>query len=146
MDPVKAVAPDSGELFQEYLSPFWMIVACCLVNQTHWRVAKTVLAQLQNVCGECSDREAAGKIAAMGSLATILRPLGFQNRRAVSLKRLGILWEANPPQTAEDIRKLPGCGEYAVQSWMIFRENKRPAAVTDHKLQWYLDTYPEMVS
>lgn len=113
-----------------------MMVACILINRTHWRQVKPVLEQLR-------ERYPSPKRLISGSeadLIEIIRPLGFYNRRATSLRRFAQAWEDNPPVTWFDIWRMPGCSTYAAQSWQIFVQNEVPKGeITDHKLQWYLE-------
>jgi endonuclease III-like uncharacterized protein len=139
--------PDSGQLFQEYLSPFWMMVACMLVNRTHWRQARLALSELQYMY-QGNDQEAARKMgsAPVEYLVEVVRPLGFYNQRASSLSRMAALWGSNPPHNAGELLKFPGLGDYAYQSWLIFVDKQRPQGeIKDSKLQWYLDQHPEIV-
>ena len=137
-------APDSGRLFQEDLrrDPFWMLVTCILINRTHWRQVAPVLEKLRARC------EGAFALCRMPieDLITILRPLGFYNRRASVLRRFSQAWMEREPETWQDVMRMPGCGEYAAQSWQIFEQNERPCGpVADHKLRWYLEHRPEVM-
>lgn len=134
-----AQRPDSGRLFQEDLvsDPYWMMVGCILVNRTHYRVSGSVLLRLMTRYG---SPEGVAK-APFEDILDVVRPLGFQNRRTATLKNFTTVWLANPPTTAEDISRMPGCGQYAVHSWMIFMEGRFPpvSEIKDGKLAWYLE-------
>jgi methyl-CpG-binding domain protein 4 len=133
------VKPDSGVLFQEVLreEPFWMLVACILINRTHWRQVEPVLQKLR---ARCKGPKTFLSMP-IGELIEILRPLGFYNRRASVLRRFALDWLDEEPTSSERVMKMSGCGEYAAQSFLIFVEGGRPPAdkVTDHKLSWYLE-------
>lgn len=123
-------------LFQERLldEPFWLLVACSLVNLTTWDVARRCFERLRaryvHPCVLAVARES--------DLHEALRPLGLWRRRAISLKRLANAWLSSPPKTAEDVLKLPGCGKYASDSWAIFIDGRHDVQATDGKLLWYL--------
>ena len=137
-------APDSGRLFQEDLrsEPFWMLVACILINRTHWRQVKPVLERLRARCEGPLDLL---KLSVEETIE-ILRPLGFYNRRTSSLRCFAHKYLLSRPETWQDVLRMPGCGEYAAQSFQIFVQNERPAGgVTDHKLQWYLENRTEVM-
>ena len=74
-----------------------------------------------------------------GALVDVVRPLGFQNGRARSLKAYAAAWLALPPATRADVLALPGCGAYAADSWAVFVEGLRDVAPLDGKLNWFLD-------
>lgn len=139
-----AQAPDSGRLFQEDLKsdPFWMLVACILINRTHWRQVKPVLERLRERCPQPQRF----LVCPVEEMIEIVRPLGFYNRRTSLLRRFALSWGDQPPQTWQEVMRMPGCGEYAAQSWQIFVQNEFPiGTVTDHKLQWYLDRQVEVM-
>lgn len=136
---VTPIAPDSGRLFQQELAsdPFWMLVACILINRTHWRQVKPVLERLRATC-----KDARGLVRApIEDVLEAVKPLGLHNRRASVLRRFALDWTDQAPRTGEDVMKMTGCGEYAAQSWMIFVEHRLPRMdrVTDNKLMWYVN-------
>lgn len=122
-------------MFQEDLlaQPYWMLVACSLVNLTNWETARPVHAGLM------ADYTV-GEIAALDpeDLHERLQPLGLWRRRSASLVKLACAWLERPPSTAADVLKLPGCGRYASDSWAIFIDGRTDVDPTDGKLTWYL--------
>lgn len=127
--------PEAGELFQERLreTPFWMLVACSLVNLTTWRQARPALDWLM---ARYPTPEALSA-ARPEDLHEALQPLGLWRRRAVSLVRLAGRWLEVDPGSVK-IESLPGCGKYAADSWAIFVEGRTDVDPTDGKLTWYL--------
>jgi endonuclease III len=123
-------------LFQEDLraEPFWMLVGCQLVNRARWSVARGVMDRLRLRWGSPEDLSR----AALGDIAHVVRPLGFQRSRAGSLRRFAGAWLMDEPGTREDVLAMPGCGGYAADSWAIFVEGRRDVAPTDSRLVWYL--------
>jgi endonuclease III len=131
--------PAAGELFQQRLreTPFWMLVACSLVNLTTWQQAQPALEALM----ARYPTPGSLRLAKPDDLHPVLRPLGLWRRRAVSLVRLGQEWLRDPgPRGIMDIYRLPGCGKYAADSWAIFVEGRTDVDPTDGKLSWYLRT------
>jgi endonuclease III len=129
--------PSDGELFQQRLreTPFWMLVACCLVNLTTWQQARPALEVLleRYPTPECLSQ------ASPEDLHPTLQPLGLWRRRAISLVRLAQEWlRGTGPRGTMDIYRLPGCGKYAADSWAIFVEGRTDVDPTDGKLSWYL--------
>ncbi len=128
--------PPEGRLFQERLrfNPFWMLVACQLVNLTHWRQAEPVFRQLlaTYLTPEVLAR------AAPGILYETLRPLGLGRKRAATLIELARAWIDGPPGDYDGVLGLPGCGKYAADSWAIFVEGRTDVEPDDGKLSWYV--------
>lgn len=129
-------APPRGMLFQEYLvtQPFWMMVACILVNLTTWEKARLVHSKLKR---KFKDHNELAKVTPE-SLYGMLRALGLWRIRSKSLVKLATEWKKNPPKCADDIRKLPGCGKYAADSWSIFVDNNLDVKPDDGKLNWFM--------
>lgn len=132
------VAPPRGRLFQEDLlaQPFWMLVACQLVNLTTWEKARVVHEELARRWPSPADL----CVADRAQLEEALRPLGLFRRRARSLVGMADEWLCGgPPRDADDVaRRMPGCGKYAADSWAIFVDGRTDVTVTDGKLAWYL--------
>jgi len=113
-----------------------MLVACHLVNRASWSVARAVLYEILFrwptvlSLSDADDEE----------LKKIVRPLGFHTKRSLTIMRLARSYLFSPePMTADDVERLPGCGRYAADSWKIFVEGHRDIAVTDGRLQWFLE-------
>jgi endonuclease III len=130
-------APIRGKLFQEDMldEPFWLLLACSLVNLTNWETAQPIHAGLM---ARYSIEEIAGLDPE--ALQEDLRPLGLWRRRSLSTVRLARAWLAGPPGRAADVLKLPGCGQYASDSFAIFIEGRTDVDPTDGKLNAYLLT------
>jgi endonuclease III len=128
-------APKAGRLFQEHLAsqPFWMLVACSLVNRTTWDKARTVHSRLK-----LRYKTAKGLAAAAPEdLHGALRPLGLWRQRSRVLVALAQSFYYWRPSTAEEVARLPGCGKYAADSWAIFIEGRTDVRPDDGKLRWY---------
>lgn len=134
--------PPRGKLFQEDLrtEPFWMLVACALVNKTTWEQAEPAFLEMR---GKWPGPEQLAK-AHLGSLRRMLRPLGLWRQRSLRLRQLSELWLAwGPPTDSTEVLTLPGCGRYAADSWAIFIEGRQDVAPKDGKLSWYVETRME---
>lgn len=130
-------APPDGVLFQERLraDPFWMLVACSLVNLTTWKCARPVFDELVRRYPSHADMARAKP----EDLHDLLKPLGLWRRRAISLTRLANEWaDGKRPLDSKGVKKLSGCGRYASDSWAIFIDGRTDVEVTDGKLSWYL--------
>lgn len=132
-------------LFQECLKyePFWMLVACILVNRTKWTAAEPVLAAVRERWPTTHRLSWADQ----GELEEVLRPLGFGRQRAGRLIDLAKEWQRiyvfenqRRVRTADEVLKLPGCGKYAADSWAIFVEERLGVKPTDRALKEYLAT------
>lgn len=128
--------PVEGRLFQERLrhNPFWMIVACQLVNQTTWLQAEPafrwMLARYLTPEALADTRPE--------RLHRALRPLGLWRRRSAMLVKFARAWLASPPGTYNEVLGMPGCGCYAADSWAIFVEQRLDVEPEDGMLNWYL--------
>ncbi len=128
--------PPGGRLFQETLRrrPFWMLLACQLVNRTTWRLARPAheeLMRLHTIRSLATERPEA--------LHDLLRPLGLWRRRAIIVPRMADAWLRRRPSSYDDVLELPGCGRYAADSWGIFVEGNTDVEPDDGKLSWYMD-------
>jgi len=128
-------------MFQEALraEPFWMLVACQLVNRATWTKARGVLTEVRRAWSTpwlLADAE-------FGDLEVILRPLGLSAGRTRNLTAFAAEWRKHSLTTSwgdltrEKVLALPGCGPYDADSWAIFVEGRRDVMPTDHKLTWY---------
>lgn len=133
-------------LFQERWRrrPFWMLVGCILVNRTRWAQARPVHAALVR-----DYRTAAGLADAdVGLIQRAVDPLGLSTIRALSLVRLAREWRRygggwhRRHLRRPDVLRLPGCGDYAADSWSIFIEGRLYRRPTDRRLREYLAQHP----
>jgi methyl-CpG-binding domain protein 4 len=123
-DPTPAPSgrrPFSGPLLQELLAapdPWRLLVGCVLLNRTRREQADLVWPRL---FARWPDAPALAD-ADPGELAELLRPLGLWRQRSRSLRELSAAWAAGE----RDVRRLPGCGEYAAASYAIFVDGQLP--------------------
>lgn len=123
--------------------PWRMMVVCILLNQTTRRQVEPVLSQLFTVAPTPQDMVRLPD----AKLVEILRPLGLQNRRAVTLRAFSRDWMyhmRNHPPGTDPMMWLPKChgiGEYAVDSYRIFvKQNYQQPTSLDKELLAYLDS------
>ena len=120
-------------LIQEDLWPdkWKMLVSCVLLNRTARKQVERILPQLFALCPTPNDMAQCDPAL----LASVISPLGFKNRRAVTLINLSKNF-LMPNWTHAS--ELPGIGEYGSAVWDIFVLNKLPdQAPNDHALTWY---------
>jgi adenine-specific DNA glycosylase len=116
------------------MTPFWMLVACILVNRTQWATAKPVF-DLVRFKWPSPEHLAE---ADLRSLKPAVKGLGLYTRRSRDLRGMARRWLDGIPRTAEDVMELPGCGKYAADSWAIFVEGRTDVHPDDGKLTWYM--------
>ncbi len=104
-------------LLQEELrdDPWKLLVACMLLNQTSHKQVRPIIWTLF----ERYPTAAAMSDADETELAALIKPLGFQNRRAKSLRRMSADFAAG-----KRIDELHGVGKYARDSYAIFVEGR----------------------
>jgi endonuclease III len=67
-------------------------------------------------------------------LSEMLKPLGFYNKRAITLKRMSLEYVRG----FTDVSALYGVGKYATDSWEIFQNNNTDVQPEDDVLKEYL--------
>jgi len=134
----KLSVPKKGQLFQERLkyNPFWMLVACQLVNLTNWEGQAE--PAFQYILARHLTPESLAEAEAE-TLHEILKPLGLWRRRAITLPKFARAWLQGKPECYDDVLKMPGCGKYSADSWAIFVDGRLDIQPNDGKLNWYID-------
>ena len=127
--------PDD-RLFQEDLrtEPFWMLVACVLVNVTRWAQARPVLDAIRARWPTAAHLAAADP----SEIEQLVRCLGLWRGRSPKLVGLAAAWSQGEPRSRSDVLSLPGCGAYAADSWEIFVLGSQDVVPTDRSLLSYL--------
>jgi endonuclease III len=133
----KVAAPPRGRLFQESLKrrPFWMLVACCLVNCTTWEKARHAHAYLMR---SYTIKKLAGMAQVDDRVYRVIEHLGFGSQRTEKIIGMARAWLERRPTRAQEVYDLPGCGKYAADSWAIFIDGRRDVSPNDGKLNWFL--------
>jgi methyl-CpG-binding domain protein 4 len=109
-----------------------MLVGCILLNRTHVRQVNPIIDELFEKFGSPVKM----MMAEDAELVEILRPLGFYNRRAKSLKRFS---EDYVKKGTDNVNLLYGIGKYAADSWSIFQEGRKDVVPEDKELKWYME-------
>lgn len=128
------IPPRSDDpLIQEDLhrDPWRLLVACICLNQTTREQLDKVIWKLFQQFPEPQLMAEAEE----SQIASIIKSLGFQNRRSQILKKMSQQYISVQWQTAKE---LTGCGKYADDSYQIFcLGNWRAVQPQDHALVRY---------
>ena len=124
----KIIRPLLQEVYQD--DPWKMLVCCILLNVTHRRQVDKVRDKLFTRYPTATQMA----FAADDELSEMLKPLGFYNKRAVTLKRMSLEYV----QGFTDVDTLYGVGKYATDSWEIFQNNNTDVQPEDDVLKEYL--------
>lgn len=116
--------------------PWRVLVACALCNRTPGERALPVLLALLAEWPKAVHL--AG--APLHAVSSVVRPLGFQRRRAEQLIRLSAGYLTRYPRTRDDVVDLVGVGTYAADAWSLFVEDSTDDVhPTDRYLRRWLD-------
>lgn len=117
------------EIYRE--EPWKMLVGCILLNQTTRTQVDRVREELFENWPTPDDMAEADP----SEVSSVIRSLGFYNKRAQTLIRFSREW--NQVEWKEPI-ELHGIGQYAQDSWEIFQKNNFDVQPTDKELINYL--------
>ncbi len=122
------------ELLQEiyYYNPWKSMVCCILLNRTKRAQVDRVREELFRTYNDALDMADADP----ETLAKILQPLGFQNKRAKTLIKFSEDWVS---KDWIDPKDLHGVGQYAADSYDIFYNNRLDLNPNDGVLVKYVD-------
>lgn len=111
-----------------------LLVVCVMLNRTSRKQVERVLPKFVH---EWPNARVVVD-ADVSDLANVIRPLGFCNRRASTLKKLSEAYLSSWSHVSE----LPGVGDYAAASHEIFCCGNVPATPPkDHALSAYVEWY-----
>lgn len=114
--------------------PWKMLVACVLLNQTHYKNVRKVIWDLF----ETWPTPEAMASADVAALTEHIRICGLYNRRAASLVKMAAQIVADPDWRQHPDR-LFGVGKYAMDSWRIFVLGDMAVTPADKELKRYLE-------
>lgn len=128
-------------------NPYQFLMVCFMLNQTSHKQVDQVREEFFQ---KYPDAESL-ILAEESEIATMIKPLGFYNKRAKAWKRFASEWiqltedygTDRPPVNA--ISKLHGVGKYALDSWKVFQLYAYDTQVDDHVLNWYVEWAREEV-
>lgn len=113
--------------------PWRMLLTCSALNLTSWKQVDPVMERFFN---QWPDPQTFLE-ATHQEIVDVIRPLGFYNRRAQTWRKLTSAWIELVTPTRKEIAKLPGVGQYALDSWCIFIERDLTIDPTDRVLiEW----------
>jgi endonuclease III len=126
------------ELYRD--DPFKFLMVCFMLNQTSHKQVDQVREAFFEKYPNAETLEAAEE----SEIASLVKILGFYNKRAKSWKKFASEWIALvdrydgciPP--IYEIEKLHGVGKYALDSWKVFQLFEYDTDVDDHVLNWYV--------
>jgi hypothetical protein len=130
-------------LLQEILidddeSGWRMVIGCMLLNLTTRTKVDEVWPLLFARCVDANSMV----LTNYSDLVELMRPLGLQTRRANTLVRFSEEWIARDPGQRDlhmERMGFYGCGEYARDSWVIFKREHVPQwEVADKELRAFL--------
>lgn len=125
--------PKFGLIQEEYIhdkhAEWKMLVCCILLNQTQRTQVDQVIWKIFIEWPDPKEMSEADPLM----VEMIIKPLGLYRRRShylvnmskeyVEIKMLEKTKEGRRQKFELDPRVLPGCGEYAYHSWMIFTKH-----------------------
>lgn len=123
--------------------PWHLLVGCICLNQVSAKVARPVWEKIFERWPSWSSM-LGSKGSVKQELTDLLRPLGFQNRRADRILRMTEdIWyqyvELGRDRMEIDPLKLYGCGKYAADSYNTFVKGELVEDVQDKELKNYLE-------
>lgn len=122
--------------------PWRFLASCVLLNQTNRKQVDEMRKEFFSLCPSETMYIAEFYKHDDVRLKRLLMPLGFGNRRRLTLFHLAMdLRKIVMPSmmSADDVLKLYGCGEYASDSWAIFMDDDLNREPEDKELRKYLD-------
>lgn len=117
---------------ESYISDPWKILVCCiLLNQTTRKQLDIVRTELFTKYPDPSSISSAN----LEELSKILKPLGFQNKRAKTLVKFSSEYLLD----WKDVKQLYGIGKYASDAYEIFVKQNYDIEPNDGALNKYLN-------
>jgi endonuclease III len=119
---------------EEYVGDPWKMLVCCiLLNQTNNKQVRPILKDLfclipnPHSASSCDPEQ----------IASIIKTTGFQNIKASRIIKLSQKWI----EGYDDVKSLPGIGQYGKDSWEIFINGNLSIQTRDKKLLAYLNFF-----
>lgn len=124
-------------LIQEDLWPdkWKILISCILLNRTSRKQVEKILPTLFKLCPTPQDMIDCN----IDLLTSVIAPLGFKNKRVITLIKLS---KNFLEQNWKHARDLPGIGEYGSDVWDIFVRGIIPKSCPkDHALTLWWNWY-----
>lgn len=133
-----------GLIQEKFRNEPWKLLVCCtLLNLTSRRQAEPVWDELFRRWPTpeslwVGDERCTGEI--LDELGTLLRPLGLQNRRSLSIWRMTFDYlTVRPDVDGRRVDELRGVGKYARDSFDMFINGTIVEDVEDKELRRYVE-------
>lgn len=110
-----------------------MLVCCVLLNQTNNKQVRPILSSVFRLIPNPESAITCNT----ESLAAVIKTTGFQNVKASRIINLSRKWL----EGFDDIKDLPGIGQYGKDSWEIFINKDLSIQTRDKKLFAYLEFF-----
>jgi methyl-CpG-binding domain protein 4 len=119
---------------EDYLDNPWKMMVCCiLLNQTNNKQVRPILSSVFELIPD--------PISTIGCeperLAAVIKTTGFQNIKSSRIIKLSQKWIDG----FQDVKDLPGIGQYGKDSWEIFVNKNLSIQTRDKKLLAYLSFF-----
>ena len=130
----KEIPKSPYNLLQEiYISDPWKMMVCCiLLNQTK----RKQVDQVRNDLFELHPSPLSMSKANEKEIASMIKKLGFSNRRSKTLVRFSNEWISK--KDWKNPIELHGIGNYAMDSWKMFLDGEIVDDPSDHVLKDYV--------
>jgi endonuclease III len=124
--------------------PWKLLVGCICLNQASAKVARPVWTKLFEKWPTAEALAVTPYESAVMGLTDLLRPLGFQNRRAARIWRMSEeyleeLWRVKDDVRQIRVEDLYGIGKYAADSYNMFVKGYLVEDAQDKELRNYLN-------
>lgn len=116
-------------LENHFKDPWQILVVCMLLNRTTRKQVDRVVYKLFDKYSNALEMSRAD----VDNVASIIRSLGFQNRRSASLVKMSKQW-----LEGSSVEELSGIGRYAIDSYKIFVLKDYSVVPEDYALKNYL--------
>lgn len=115
--------------------PWRMLIVCSALNLTSWRQVDPVMEEFFKRWPDPHSF----LLSTHEEVADLIKPLGLYNRRAQTWRKLTRGWVTLWNPTHKEVAKLPGVGQYAVDSWRIFIERDLTVEPQDKVLRAWIE-------
>jgi adenine-specific DNA glycosylase len=128
----------------------WRLLVCCMMLNASNREA--VDQAWPQFFRDFPDAHSVARFGDVERMAEVLRVTGCQNQKARRIVELSEVWTNGMRRysslSAPEIRRLPGCGPYASESWEVFKVGRAPSVIRDPVIRpWveFVETYNQSV-
>lgn len=112
-----------------------ILVTCMMLNQTSAKQVRGVMRSFFERYPTHMD----ASCSIFREMEDLLRPLGLQNRRTKSIRKMSAEYLSLFTSHWHDVSELHGIGKYASDSWKIFVTRELVDDVKDKELRHYVE-------